>query len=81
MISSLNANGVTASTPTDTFPIEEGLSSDSYYLYVLESRLLLKQPGPATLGGFAIHSDGSLTSVVDPSQITLPFSAIGLAAS
>ncbi|HCI80805.1 MAG TPA: hypothetical protein DHW02_14065 [Ktedonobacter sp.] len=81
VISSLNANGVTASTPTDTFPIEEGLSSDSYYLYVLESRLLLKQPGPATLGGFAIHSDGSLTSVVDPSQITLPFSAIGLAAS
>lgn len=79
-ISSLNANGVTAATPVDTFPIEEGLSSDSHYLYVLESRLLLKQPGPATLGGFSIHSDGSLTSVVDPSQISLPFSAIGLAA-
>ena len=79
-ISSLNANGVTAATPSDTFPLEEGLSHDNRFLYVLESRLLLKQPGPATLGGFSLHHDGRLTSVVDPTQITLPFSAIGLAA-
>ncbi|GAC1552072.1 MAG: hypothetical protein PVS3B3_09380 [Ktedonobacteraceae bacterium] len=79
-ISLLNADGVTAATPSDTFPLEEGLSSDSRFLYVLESRLLLKQPGPATLGGFSIRHDGSLISVVDPSQITLPLSAIGLAA-
>lgn len=44
-------------------------------------RLLLKpQPGLATLSGFLIHHDGSLTSVVDPARIMLPFSAIGLAA-
>jgi 6-phosphogluconolactonase (cycloisomerase 2 family) len=80
-ISLLNANGVTGSTPSDTFPIEEGLSRDSQFLYVLDSRLLLKpMPGPATVSGFQINSDGSLTPVVDPAQFTLPFSAIGLAA-
>jgi len=79
-ISLLNADGVTGSTPSDTFPIEEGLSRDSQYLYVLDSRLLLPVPGLATVSGFSINHDGSLTSVVDPSQITLPFSAIGLAA-
>ena len=78
-ISLLNANGLTAATPPDTFPLEEGLSYNSRFLYVLESRLLLKPPEPATLGGFSIHHNGSLTSVVDPSQIVLPFSAIGLA--
>ena len=79
-ISLLNANGVTATTPSDTFPIEESLSSNGQFLYVLDSRLLLKTPGPATLSGFLIHSDGSLTSVVNEAQITLPFSTIGLAA-
>ncbi len=79
-ISLLNANGVTGTTPSDTFPLEEGLSRTSRFLYVLDSRLLLTPPGPATLSGFLIHHDGSLTSVVDPAQITLPFSAIGLAA-
>jgi hypothetical protein len=79
-ISLLDANGATATTPADTFPIEEGLSRDSRFLYVLESRLLLKTPGPATLGGFRIHEDGHLTSVVDPAGISLPFSAIGLTA-
>jgi 6-phosphogluconolactonase len=81
VISLLNANGLTAPTPSDTFPLEESLSSNSHFLYVLDSRLLLKpQPGLATLSGFQIHHDGSLISVVDPAQITLPFSAIGLAA-
>ena len=79
-ISLLNANGVTGTTPSDTFPLEEGLSRTSRFLYVLDSRLLLTPPGPATLSGFLIHQDGGLTTVVAPDQFTLPFSAIGLAA-
>jgi hypothetical protein len=78
-ISLLTANGVTAETPSDTFPLEEGLSRGSQFLYVLDSRLLLSPPGLATLSGFRIHQNGNLTSVVDPAKITLPFSAIGLA--
>ena len=77
----LDSNGATAMTPSDTFPLEEGLSRDSHFLYVLDSRLLLPSgPGPATLSGFQIDATGHLTSVVDPNGITLPFSAIGLAA-
>jgi 6-phosphogluconolactonase (cycloisomerase 2 family) len=79
-ITLLNSNGATGATPSDTFPLEEGLSRDSRFLYVLDSRLLLTPPGPATLSGFSIHHNGSLTSVVDPAQIVLPFSTIGLAA-
>ncbi len=79
-ISLLDAQGVTATTPSDTFPLEESLSRDSGLLYVLDSRLLLPTPGPATLSGFQVHHDGSLSSVIDPAQITLPFSAIGMAA-
>jgi 6-phosphogluconolactonase (cycloisomerase 2 family) len=79
-ISLLDPDGVTGSTPSDTFPLEEGLSHNSRYLYVLDSRLLNSPPGPATLSGFRIHGDGSLTTVIDPSQFSLPFSAIGLAA-
>ncbi|HET9920814.1 MAG TPA: beta-propeller fold lactonase family protein, partial [Ktedonobacteraceae bacterium] len=78
-ITLLNADGSTAQTPSDTFPLEEGLSRDSHYLYALDSRLLLPTPGPATISGFAIHHNGSLTSVVDPTQITLPVTTIGLA--
>jgi 6-phosphogluconolactonase (cycloisomerase 2 family) len=79
-ISLLNSDGVTAETPLDTFPLEEGFSRNNHFLYVLDSRLLLNPPGLATISGFQIHHDGSLTSVVDPAQIVLPFSAIGLAA-
>jgi 6-phosphogluconolactonase len=79
-ISLLTPNGATATTPPATFPLEEALSNDSHFLYVLDSRLLLTPPGPATLLGYQIHHDGSLTSVVDPSKIVLPLSAIGLAA-
>lgn len=79
-ISLLNSDGVTGSTPSDTFPLEEGLSHNNRFLYVLDSRLLNNPPGPATLSGFRIHQDGSLTTVIDPSQFTLPFTAIGLAA-
>jgi hypothetical protein len=65
----------------DTFPLEESLSSNSHFLYVLDSRLLLKpQPGLATLSGFQVHSNGSLTPVIDPATFTLPYSSIGLAA-
>jgi 6-phosphogluconolactonase len=79
-ISLLDASGVTGSTPADTFPIEEALSRNSQFLYVLDTRLLLPTPGPATLSGFRIHHDGQLTSVVDSASIKLPFSTIGLAA-
>jgi 6-phosphogluconolactonase len=79
-ISLLTSNGATATTPPATFPLEEALSNDSRFMYVLDSRLLLMPPGPATLLGYQIHHDGSLTSVVDSSQIVLPLSAIGLAA-
>jgi 6-phosphogluconolactonase len=78
-ITLLNAGGATGTTPADTFPLEEALSGPRY-LYVLDSRLLLPVPGPATLSGWRIGADGSLTSVVDPAQIVLPFTAIGLAA-
>src|SRR5207245_8845419 len=77
-ISLLAPDGVTGTTPADTFPLEEGLSRNSRFLYVLDSRLLLATPGPATLSGFRVHGDGHLSQVVDPSVITLPFSAIGL---
>jgi 6-phosphogluconolactonase len=79
-ISLLNANGVTGSAPAKTFPVEESISSNGLFLYVLDSRLLLTPPGPATLSGFLIHHNGSLTSVVNPANFTLPFSTIGLAA-
>ncbi len=77
-ITLLDADGVTGSTPADTFPLEEGLSRNSRFLYVLDSRLLLPTPGAATISGFRVHADGHLASVVDETKITLPFSAIGL---
>ncbi len=81
VINLLNSNGVTASTASDTFPLEEGLSSNSRFLYALDSRLLLKPlPGPATLSGFQVNEDGSLTPVIDPATFALPFTTIGLAA-
>jgi len=79
-LSLLNADGGTGRTPADTFPLEEGLSRNSHFLYVLDSRLLLPVPGPATLSGFQVNSDGSLSSILNEAQISLPFSAIGLAA-
>jgi hypothetical protein len=47
---------------------------------VLDSRLLLARPGLATLSGFRIQDNGQLSPVVDPSSITLSFSAISIAA-
>ena len=79
-ITLLTPNGATATAPAGTFPIEEALSRDSHFLYVLDSRLLLTPPGPATLLGYHINHDGSLTPVIDPANFVLPLSAIGLAA-
>jgi 6-phosphogluconolactonase (cycloisomerase 2 family) len=79
-LSLLKANGISGTTPSDTFPIEEALSSDGRFLYVLDSRALLTPPGPATLSSFLIEDDGSLTSILDSARIILPWSAIGLAA-
>lgn len=79
-ITLLTPNGATATAPAGTFPIEEGLSRDSHFLYVLDSRLLLTPPGPATLLGYHINHGGSLTPVIDPANFVLPLSAIGLAA-
>ena len=80
VISLLTPNGATATAPAGTFPIEEALSRGSHYLYVLDSRLLATPPGPATLLGYHINHDGSLTPVIDPANFVLPVSAIGLAA-
>jgi 6-phosphogluconolactonase (cycloisomerase 2 family) len=77
-ISLLDPTGVTATTPSDTFPLEEGLSRNGQFLYVLDSRLLNSPPGAATLSGFRVQADGHLSQVVDPSAIALPFTAIGL---
>jgi 6-phosphogluconolactonase (cycloisomerase 2 family) len=45
----LNADGVTGATPAGTFPIEEALSRNGRFLYVIDSRLLLPTPGPGTI--------------------------------
>jgi 6-phosphogluconolactonase len=79
-LSLLIAGGATGKTPADTFPLEEALSRQSRFLYVLDSRLPLSPLGPATLSGFAVHPDGRLRSILDETAFSLPFSAIGLAA-
>ncbi len=76
----MTPNGATATAPAGTFPLEEALSRDSHYMYVLDSRLLLTPPEPATLLGYHINTNGSLTPVIDPANFILPLSAIGLAA-
>jgi len=79
-ISLLSAKRLTIPTTSDIFPLEEFLSSNSHFLYFLDSRLLLKpQPGLEMLSEFLIHHDGSLTFVVNSAQISLPFNATGLA--
>src|SRR5438105_15187106 len=78
-ISLLTADGATGNTPADTFPLEEALSRQTQFLYVLDSRLPLSPPGAATLSGFAVHADGSLSSILDETAFSLPFSPIRLA--
>jgi 6-phosphogluconolactonase len=66
----LNANGITASLPTGAFPLDDAISADSNYLYVLAEHL----PG---LIGFRIQSDGSLAQVTTVTGI--PTSSFGMA--
>ena len=67
-------------TPADTFPIEQALTRNSRFLYVLDTRLLLTPPDPATLRGFGIHHDGHLSSVINPAAISLPLNAVARSA-
>ena len=57
-ISLLDSDGKTARLPRGAFPLDLVVSSDSKYLYVLESKL----PG---IAGFQIQSDGSLVQIQD----------------
>ena len=66
----LNADGITATLPAGAFPLDDVVSADSDYLYVLAEHL----PG---LIGYQIHSDGSLTQVTTVTGI--PTSSFGLA--
>ena len=66
----LNANGITASLPAGAFPLDDVVSADSNYLYVLAEHL----PG---LIGFRIQSDGSLVQVTTVTGI--PTSSFGMA--
>lgn len=66
----LNADGITATMPTGAFPLDDVVSADSNYLYVLAQHL----PG---LIGYRIQSDGSLVEVTTVTGI--PTSSFGLA--
>jgi 6-phosphogluconolactonase len=68
----LDADGVTAETGADSFPIDEALSRDSNYLYVLNS-------GLQEILGYRINPyNGSLEQVTQIGD--LPEAAFGLAA-
>jgi 6-phosphogluconolactonase len=67
----LDANGVTASTPMGSSPIDAALSKHSRFLYVLAR-------GSNTISGFAVADDGSLEPLGTVSG--LPASVVGLAA-
>lgn len=69
-ITLLNADGITATLPSGAFPLDDVVSADSNYLYVLAEHL----PG---LIGFKIQSDGSLVQVTTVTGI--PTSSFGLA--
>lgn len=69
-ITLLNSNGITAQLPTGAFPLDDVISADSNYLYVLAEHL----PG---LIGFRIQSDGSLVQVTTVTGI--PTSSFGMA--
>jgi 6-phosphogluconolactonase len=68
-LSLLNADGITAALPTGAFPLDDVVSADSNYLYVLADHL----PGVV---GFQIQSNGSLVQVT---QVTgIPTSSFGI---
>ncbi len=71
----LTPGGVTAAQPNTTGPIDNIVTPDNRFLYVLNS---MAGKSPGAIAGFAIGSGGSLTSV--PVNVTgLPPGSIGLA--
>ena len=71
-IALLNASGATGSFGAGSHPLDEAISSDGQFLYVLVD-------GHHTIGGFRINADGSLTPLGEVGA--LPAGAVGLAAS
>ncbi len=69
-ISLVDANGQTFVLPTGASPLDEAISSDNNYLYVLEG---ISYGG---LASFRINSDGSLTQLQD--ILGIPLSAYGI---
>lgn len=67
----LNAGGVTADIGAGTGPIDMALSSDSQFLYSLNS-------GNQTISSLRVNSSGSLTAINLSSITGLPVSAAGL---
>ncbi len=68
-LSILNSDGITADTGAGTHPIDMALSNNSQFLYV--------NNGIGGIGAFAVHADGSLSSIDGVSG--LPTSTTGLA--
>lgn len=64
--------GITAQLSKGAYPLDEALSADSKYLYLIAAH----QPG---IYGFAIQPDGSLVQIVDIPGI--PGSSFGMAAN
>jgi 6-phosphogluconolactonase (cycloisomerase 2 family) len=71
-IALLDASGATGSFGAGSHPLDEAVSSDGHFLYVLVD-------GHHTIGGFRVNADGSLTPLGEVG--TLPAGAVGLAAS
>ena len=71
-IALLNASGATGSFGAGSHPLDQAVSSDGQFLYVLVD-------GHHTIGGFRINTDGSLTPLGEVGS--LPAGAVGLAAS
>lgn len=69
----LTAGGVTASTGTGSMPIDMALSSNSEYLYSLNS-------GNGSISAFRVNGDGSLTTVNTTTISGLPTGTTGLLA-
>lgn len=71
----LTPGGMTAAQPSTTGPIDDAITPDDHYLYVLDS---MAGKAPGTIAGFAIAANGSLTSV--PTGVSgLQPGSIGLA--
>ena len=71
-IALLDASGATGSFGAGSHPLDEAVSSDGRFLYVLVD-------GHHTIGGFRINADGSLTALGEVGA--LPAGSVGLAAS